>query len=288
MHHLLCFGNNGSDFEGRTFVPGTYTLTATPYSEKRLQGTQGEALTISFTLFSDNDLPVISGATLIKADTDQNPDIEIRELIDNDVIDLALEGGLISIQAQSDMTKTESVKFILKDGLGKTLINRVENLLPYALLGDNMAGDFEGFSPTNGSYELTMIPYTEDRAKGDAGKPKIINFIVQNSLSKHKNHIPMLGDETITSIEKLAEATLVFPNPIHDNNFRIQFSQSLNSEVNYKVYDVQGKELFKGNKTVVGKWLEVQFHNITLNNGKYFLQVLGKEVKPTHIQFVKE
>ena len=43
------------DYEGELLNPGQYTLTATPYSEKRGQGTAGTPLTIQFTVIGGNN-----------------------------------------------------------------------------------------------------------------------------------------------------------------------------------------------------------------------------------------
>ncbi|MEM1339554.1 MAG: T9SS type A sorting domain-containing protein [Bacteroidota bacterium] len=42
------FGDNRGNYFGRTFGPGSFTLTATPYSGKRLSGEMGTALTANF------------------------------------------------------------------------------------------------------------------------------------------------------------------------------------------------------------------------------------------------
>lgn len=284
------FGNKGNDFEGKTFVPGTYKITATPFSEKGLQGTQGEPFIVHFTVISDENIPVVNSATLIKADPedDQNPDEDIRQLNNQELIDLAIEGETLSIRANADMTLTESVRFILKDASGNMLINRVESLLPYALLGDNLAGDYDVFSPSNGAYELTLIPYTEDGGKGQAGKPFVINFTVSNSFIARSKMYIVSDEENISFDEKLAKATLLYPNPLTSNKLHIKFNQNLDSEVIYKVFDIQGKELITGSKEVIGDFMEIQFQNNLLSKNTYLLQVMGKEINPRSIPFIKE
>ena len=284
------FGDNPpGNFFGRNFEAGAYSLKATPYSENGLKGTKGSTVTINFRLVSSN-LPLVNSATLIRPDvgSGNNPDPEIRELTENAVIDLAAEGGSISIRANASMANTESIRFILKDSQGNILTNRVENILPYALLGDNPTGDYTAFVPASGSYELTMIPYTEDLGQGNAGTALVRNFTVINGSSARSGQLSTYGDEAIEQSEGEAEVINVSPNPMINNELNIQFNQTLGSEVIYRVYDAQGRTLIQGSETVLGEWMRLQFQEGQLANSTYFLQLLGKGLKQTSIRLVKQ
>ena len=44
------FENNSVNYYGRAFLPGSYTLMATPYSDRNAQGSSGTSLTVNFTV----------------------------------------------------------------------------------------------------------------------------------------------------------------------------------------------------------------------------------------------
>ena len=180
------------------------------------------------------------------------------------------------------------MRFIFKDQQGDILVDRVENIEPYALLGDNPTGDYTSFAPASGSYELTMIPFTENNAGGDEGTALVLNFTVINGTSGRSAELSSYGDEPNQLFEGQVDVINVSPNPLINNELSIQFSESLDSEVAYRVYDASGKVLMTGSKEVVGEWMKIQFYNGRLPKNTYFLQLLGEEIKPTSVQFVKQ
>ncbi len=104
---------------------------------------------------------------LVNAATNQ----DIRPLYDGAIINLHTDGQALSIRAES--SGAESVRFQLTGG-----IDRIENTPPYALLGDSPAGDYNPWTPTPGSYTLTMTPYSANNAGGQAGTARTITFTV--------------------------------------------------------------------------------------------------------------
>jgi hypothetical protein len=43
-------GDDGGDYDGRALLPGTYTITVTPYSETGSDGVRGEPFSLGFTV----------------------------------------------------------------------------------------------------------------------------------------------------------------------------------------------------------------------------------------------
>ena len=52
---------------------------------------------------------------------------------------------------------------------------------PYALAGDDGAGDYYAWTPANGAYTVTATPYSGPDATGIAGTALSINFTVTHS-----------------------------------------------------------------------------------------------------------
>ncbi|MEK6155255.1 ExeM/NucH family extracellular endonuclease [Flavobacteriaceae bacterium 3-367] len=50
------YGDSSGDFGGQAFIPGDYSLEATPYSESGLGGTQGTSLALNFVVLDQNQI----------------------------------------------------------------------------------------------------------------------------------------------------------------------------------------------------------------------------------------
>ena len=185
--YALFGGEPASNYWGRDFCPGNYTMTATPYRS----GVQGQALTVNFQLYGGTGLNVFHLALI-----DPVTNTEIGSL--GSTVP-SLPGG-ISIRADADRC-TESVEFIVKDAAGQTLIQRTENIAPYALLGDRSRTFYNPWFPEPGEYSLEVIPYSERNASGLAGDKRITQFTV------------------LENTTTLSEPTVgLYPNPSYDND----------------------------------------------------------------------
>ncbi|SOD98547.1 lamin tail domain-containing protein [Spirosoma fluviale] len=113
----------------------------------------------------------ITTFTLINADSD----LPIRELVANDVLNLAtLPTRNLNIRANTNPSTVGSVKFSLS---GSQSQNMTETVAPYALFGD-VAGNFNAWVPPVGSYTLTATPYSGSGGSGTAGTALTLNFTV--------------------------------------------------------------------------------------------------------------
>ncbi|NJO02675.1 MAG: T9SS type A sorting domain-containing protein [Bacteroidia bacterium] len=173
------FGNAGEDFFGRQMGLGTYTLSATPYTQTKRKGKEGLPLQITFTLL-DN----IKQFTLIDAQTDQATyTLEKTDSTpDYATIDLNHHSSEINIRADfSEKSLIGSVKFILKNLSQDVVIREViENEVPYALAG-NIAEDYLGWKARPGIYLLTATPYSKRHAAGTVGLAHTMKFMVLGS-----------------------------------------------------------------------------------------------------------
>ena len=116
----------------------------------------------------------ISGFVLVDADSDQ----DIQPLMDGDTIDWAtLSSTDVNVRANTNPGVVGSVVFELN---GQTV--RTENVVPYALGGDN-GGDYFPIPLVPGTYTLMATPYSQSGGQGTAGNALSITVTVINSPS---------------------------------------------------------------------------------------------------------
>jgi len=118
------------------------------------------------------DLSVAS-LVLINADTNQ----PIGLLTNNLVINLATVGtSNLNVVAQTNPVTVGSVRFTLNGNV------RHENGAPYAMWG-NDGSDYYAWTPANGSYALSVQPFTSSNGSGVPGTTTTVNFTVINQAS---------------------------------------------------------------------------------------------------------
>jgi hypothetical protein len=109
----------------------------------------------------------ITQFTLVDAGTGE----DLQALAEGDVIDLArLPGARLNIRANTTPATVGSVAFALRGALARS---HTENLVPYALFGDDTRGNYHGAALPAGDYTLTATPYCTTR-----GTPRTIHFKV--------------------------------------------------------------------------------------------------------------
>ena len=116
----------------------------------------------------------VEALTLYNADTDES----IRPLTEGDTLDLStLPTKNLSIVARTSPQTVGSVAFTL-DGA-----SFVDDTSPYAVAGsDDGSGngaDYTAWTPTLGSHTLTVTPFSEPGANGEAGTPLTLAFSVE-------------------------------------------------------------------------------------------------------------
>jgi len=109
----------------------------------------------------------VTALYLVDADTDQI----IGELEDGAVIDLETMPNTLDVVAQTK-SDVRSVRFHLNDQ------SRTESMAPYVLWGDDNNGDYYGWTPTVGTYNLRAVPFSVSGAEGLPGVEKSVEFTV--------------------------------------------------------------------------------------------------------------
>lgn len=113
-------------------------------------------------------LPMIQSMSLINADTDE-PIAGYETLTDDVTLDLAtLPTENLSLRANTEPAQVGSVQFAI-DGQ----VIQTENHLPYVAAGDANSGQniLPMSLPEVGTHTVTVTPYTQPRAQGEAGPP---------------------------------------------------------------------------------------------------------------------
>ncbi|MEM9326608.1 MAG: T9SS type A sorting domain-containing protein, partial [Bacteroidota bacterium] len=236
---------------------GSYTLTATPFTQSKGRGEAGVPLTISFEIVEENN------ATIDFSLVDAVADVVVGPLADGAVIDLAeleLTGG-ISIQANTDPEMVGSMELVLT---GDDNHRQTENFLPYALFGDNPRGDFNVWKPGPGSYSLTARAYTKRNRKGSVSADFTLDFTVVESEDTASSVVRLVSDEN--------HKPTVVPNPVN-NHFELRFPKALTGKVEVTIMNGAGTVLYQRAASLK----EVQNARFNLDRGLrpgvYFLRV---------------
>ena len=173
----LLFGENfDKSFIGKIFQAGDYQIHAIPYTQTNLTGVEGISLNLNFTV-SGQTLPEITDVFLINATTDE----VTQKIEDGTVINLD-ELGIekINILAMTNPNKLGRVEMMLQ---GASDHSQTERILPYALFGDDLMGNFNGQTLCAGTYTLMITPFLQDNTKGETLEINfeiIKNFKIQN------------------------------------------------------------------------------------------------------------
>lgn len=153
------FGDSGGNYAGRNMQVGNYTLTATPYAQDNLGGTQGSANSISFSIVDNGNTPPpqppppsgntgVTSFTLVNANS--NTDIGTITAGRN----FTNLPSSLSIRANTNPNSVGSVRFTLS---GPINTSKGEGSAPYYLFGDIGVNPI-GRSFPNGNYTVTARP----------------------------------------------------------------------------------------------------------------------------------
>lgn len=233
------FGDDGAgDYFGRTLTPGRYvSLLAQPYSTT---GCAGTPLEISFTVVNE---PVTAGNiayTLVNANTG----LDIQALVNGATLTLStLPTRNLNIRANTNPATVGRVEFALG---GAQTWSQTEMVPPYALFGDNGAGDYFAWTPTAGDYTLTATSYTPG---GIAGTPRSIAFNVTDGVAR--TTLASAAASPAAAARKAAGGTeftaLVeaYPNP-SDGQVNLLLPEAFQGEVSYTLVSALGAKVSSG------------------------------------------
>ncbi|GAB2868399.1 hypothetical protein GCM10027044_32670 [Hymenobacter ruber] len=233
------FGDNAAgDYFGHTLAPGRYTsLSARPFSAS---GCAGTPLEITFTVINEPTTPGHITYTLVNANTG----FEFMALTNGAMLDLAtLPTRDLNIRANTNPATVGRVEFALS---GAQTWSQTERVAPYALFGDDGAGDYFDWTPTSGSYTLTATSYS---AGGTVGTPRTISFTVIDGAARTAAASPAgspaaVARKTAGSTE-LTALVNAYPNP-SDGQVRLFLPEALQGEVTYTLVSALGAKVSSG------------------------------------------
>jgi hypothetical protein len=262
-------GDNGAgDYYASIWSPpatGAYTLEATPYSGANASGTAGTPLTISFTIVEQ--IAQVSSFTLIDAEADK----DIRAVVNGEEINLAqLPSRRLSIRVNTSPATVGSVKMVLRHN-GQVTKTYTDNAAPYALHGDNGAGDYYASiwsPPATGAYTLEATPYSGANASGTAGTPLTISFTIVDYKLTTTQQLSFSRSEVISFN--------VYPNPSMDGKVNIQLlGGEIKGNVYYSLINSIGQRVVEGEERLdePNTLLQFDFSAKMKAPGIYYLRI---------------
>lgn len=260
------FGDNGAgDYFGHTLALGRYeSLSAQPYAAT---GCAGTPLAIAFTVINEPATPGNITFTLVNANTG----FEFMALTNGATLDLsALPTRLLNIRANTNPTTVGRVGFALS---GAQTWNQTERVAPYALFGDDGAGNYFDWTPTAGSYTLTATSYS---VGGTAGTPRTIAFTVTDDAARTTS-ASSAGDPASSARKAVDRMGLTvpveaYPNP-SDGRVSLLLPEALQGEVSYTLVSALGAKVSSGTiQTLAGtNALQLDFSQQMQATGFYML-----------------
>lgn len=161
---------------------GTYTLELTADD-----GELSSSDTIAINVLPEN----ISVTKFILVDSDRDIDLKILE--DGDSINTAIYGANLNIRAEVE-GPVESVRFNLNGS------NKLENVAPYAMHGDN-SGDYHAWANPIGEHAISATPFYADKAQGGAGISKNMQIGISTVSIPFQSVVQFLLMDAITNEE---------------------------------------------------------------------------------------
>ncbi len=178
------FGDKGGNLAVGWLANGTYTLTATPWTERGAQGAARAATTVGFTVTGGLpvDAPPVLGFTLVDA-RGGAPDPDLGPIVDGGTVDIGPAAGQVNIRA--DLGNPTGIAGVRLELTGPVSVTRLEHTYhrPLSLFGDDGGGgDYDfGWLP-NGAYTLKATPYTQEGGRGDELPARTVSFTVTGGL----------------------------------------------------------------------------------------------------------
>ena len=168
----------GEDDDSR-LPNGTYTLTAVPYAAGGARGRQWPPRSVTFTVTGSFDLatPELSSFTLVDA-AGAAPDPDVSEIAEGAVVRIAGLGGGLNVRADATAPMARSVRFALN---GPVPAEHTDDGPPFALFGDDGAGDYVAGHLREGAYTLTATPYLDPGGRGPQLAASTLSFTLEGS-----------------------------------------------------------------------------------------------------------
>ena len=260
------YGDDGNgDYEEGDLADGTYTLTATPYSEDggaNGTGVSGTAQSVTFSITSDPaTAPTVDNFTLINAATDESVPgfdpitdgavIDLIELFNSGITRDVLENQL---NIRANVTDPNGQIETVDTDLAITLVTgdvqpvtNSDNGADYSVYGDDNAGDFADAALPLGDYALSGAPVLEGTPLASATVnfsivgARIINYTLINADSDD----PIDGTNGQPDFDPIPEGATIDVTTLGTSNVNIRANvldfvpQSIES-VRFEFFDGNG------------------------------------------------
>ena len=172
----------------------------------------------------------------------------------------SIEGLTLTIRANTNIP----VRSVRLEQSGPLSIGRTENIVPYALFGDQ-SGDYFGRSYPTGDYTISATSFSERSLGGIQGPTLSISFsIVPQAAALGIGETELLNSEIQLEL---------FPNPvISDAQIRVVNAEVEMEQIN--VFDITGRliQQHEAAKVHTGEG-RYQFNVSHLDNGLYFINM---------------
>lgn len=260
------FGNNGNDYNPGTLLPGPHRLKATTYTKTFGKGTAGLTHSVNFTVEGSR----IESFTLVNADTDQ----DVGELREGDVIDYGMLGTRnINIRANTFPDSVGSVVFTLN---GKPI--RRENILPYALGGDNYPNvdDYLAYPLPPGNHKLLATSYSGRNGSGSVVAASLVSFSVATTGSASAAATALGGEGT---------GFVASPNPFTDR-ITLQL-EPVGEPVQVSLVDQLGRRVYQKEFASLAGAMELDLAGANLKAGIYFLRLSSASTGTRVLKLIK-
>ncbi|GAB3845410.1 hypothetical protein GCM10028822_03810 [Hymenobacter terrigena] len=264
------FGDDAAgDYFGHTLALGRYvSLSARPFSAT---GCAGTPLEIAFTVINEPTTPGHITYTLVNANTG----FEFMALTDGATLNLAtLPTRNLNIRANTNPATVGRVEFELG---GAQTWSQTEFLVPYALFGDNGAGDYSDWTPAAGNYTLTATSYAAD---GTAGTPNSIAFSVIDGAARTAAASSAGSPAAVARKAAGSAGPMVlvnaYPNP-SDGQVSLVLPEALQGEVSYTLVSALGAKVSSGTLPAVNgaNAIPLDFSRQMQATGVYMLHLTG-------------
>ena len=169
------YGDTEGAEHGQALAAGSYTLTATAYSESGGAGNEIGRLEVSFTV-AEEAAPspgVLTGFVLV----DASNDADLGAVTEGATVEVSADGSY-GLRAEVEAGAEVGSVVLSLTGPGETDVHeRTENGAPYSLYGDAQGAE-QGRTLAAGSYTLTATAYAESGGAGDALGTLSVSFTV--------------------------------------------------------------------------------------------------------------
>ena len=162
----------------------------------------------------------------------------------------------ITIEAKTQCA--QSTLFELRDSEGRLVHRQLENFTPFALFGDDPRGDYQPWEAKNGTYSLTITPFTESLGQGNPGNVVSLQFTI-------------VGGESSRELLLMA-----YPNPVNDI-LNIKVPENVSENVIFIIRDFKGKQMYKSTLLPFRQEYLIDINKLGIPSGRYFIELISED-----------